>query len=212
MRTISSLAAAAALLLLASFAAAPARANDLLKGKTYYFGTHPARTNITFVSEADLETIHGTTHAIDGSVAVEAGGKEASGLLKVSVATMRTGIDLRDEHLRSDKGLDAKKFPTIDLQLVSATESKDGRTWDYVAKLTIKGKTKEFEGEARITAFPDHVGKALGDGSWVRVRTDFEVKLADFGVTIPDQVGPKVSATWQIGIDLYGTTAKPRIR
>ena len=38
-----------------------------LAGKTYHFGTHPARTNITFVSEADLETIHGVTNTVGGS-------------------------------------------------------------------------------------------------------------------------------------------------
>lgn len=202
--------AAVAFLAFGLAATLPAEANDLLKGKTYHFGTHPARTNITFISEADLETIHGITHAIRGTVSVDAAGTKASGMLRVGVGTLRTGIALRDEHLRSSDWLDVAKHPTIDLQLVSASEGADKQTWRYAAKITIKGITKSFEGTARITAFPDHVGKALGAGSWVRVRTQFEVTLSEFGIKIPEAIGLKVSKTWRVGVDVYGTTAPPK--
>lgn len=198
--------------LLLALCAAPAFGQDRLQGRTFHFGTHPARTNITFVSEADLETIHGVTHTVRGSVTVDAAGTKASATLRVPVASMRTGIDLRDEHLRSDAWLDAARFPTIALEIVSATEGEDGRTWDYAGRLTIKGVTRELKGRARVTAFPDEVAAALGAGSWLRLRTDFQVKLSDFGITIPAQVGPKVSQVWAVGVDLYGTTAAPTAR
>ena len=62
---------------------------------------------------------------------------------------------------------------------------------------------------ARIRAIPSKVAKALGAGSWVRVRTDFPVTLSDFGISIPQRVGAKVGKTWAVGVDLYGTTARP---
>ncbi len=200
---------AVALVIAGGLLASSVDAQPQLKNKTYHFGTHPARTNITFVSEADLETIHGYTNKVQGSIKVDANGTKASGTLRVGVGSLKTGIDLRDEHLRSDQWLDAKRYPYVQLQLVSATETQDPRKWSYVANLTIKGVTRQIKGTARISAIPDRLGKSLGGGSWVRVRTKFDVKITDYGVKIPQQVGPKVSDTWSVGIDLYGTTAAP---
>ncbi|MDJ0522505.1 MAG: YceI family protein [Planctomycetota bacterium] len=201
-----------ALLLTAGFALPPADAAEALKGRTYHFGTHDARTTITFVSEADLETIHGVTNKISGEIRTDKTGTRASGSIRAGVAALKTGIALRDEHLRSDQWLDAKKFPWIQLRLVSAVEGKDGKTWDYTADITIKGKTQRFTGKAKIVAIPDRIGKQLGAGSWVRVRTKFDVKLSDFGVVIPQRIGAKVSDIWKIGVELYGTTANPKAK
>jgi polyisoprenoid-binding protein YceI len=143
-------------------------------------------------------------------VAVDATGKAARGTLQVGVRSMRTGIDLRDEHMRSEQWLDANRYPWIRLQIVRAAAHRDGKSWDFTARLTIKGTTKEVKSKARVTAIPDDLGKALGAGSWVRVRTKFDVKLSAFGVKIPAGVGVKVSDTWAIGVDLYGTTVLPK--
>ena len=200
---------AASLSLVAGIAAAPADAQEI-KGKTYHFGTHPARTAITFVSEADLETIHGVTNKIAGNLRVDASGKKASGRLRVGVSTLKTGIALRDEHLRSAQWLDVKKYPAIELQLIEAKPAANGKTWSYTANLTIKGVTKKINGTARVRAYDDKIAKALGPGSWIRVRTKFKVTLSDCGIRIPQVVGAKVSKTWDIGVDIYGTTAIPQ--
>jgi polyisoprenoid-binding protein YceI len=192
--------------------ATTADAADALKNRTYYFGTHDARTTITFVSEADLETIHGLTNQVWGEIKTDKTGTQASGSIRAGVAALKTGIALRDEHLRSDQWLDAKKFPWITLRLVSAAEGKDGKTWDYTGEITIKGKTKRFTTKAKIVAIPDSIGKQLGAGTWVRVRTKFAVKLSDFGVVIPQQIGAKVNDTWNIGVELYGTTVNPKAK
>ncbi len=189
-----------------------ATADDVLKERKYYFGTHEARTNITFVSEADLETIHGVTNKIWGEITIDKTGKKASGSIRAGVAALKTGIDLRDEHLRSSDWLDAKKYPWIRLTLVTATENKDGKTWDIAADLTIKKTTKRVTVKAKVRVIPDKIGKALGDGSWMRVQTSFDVKLSDYDITIPEKIGSKVSETWKIGIDLYGTTVNPHAK
>src|SRR5260221_2536861 len=96
----------ASILLIAS-ATLPAFAGG---GKTtYHFGAAQNRTNITFESKADLETIIGSSQSIEGSATInwEAGtGKVA---LSVPVASLRTGIDARDGHLRSENWLNAEK-------------------------------------------------------------------------------------------------------
>lgn len=187
-------------------------AHEQLKGKTYYFGTSEPRTNISFVSDADIEFIQGTTNKMDAAtsqITVDASGKQASGLLRVDVGTLQTGIALRDEHLRSAMWLDAKKYPWITLKLDEIVEGKDGRTWTYKGKLTIKGVTKSVSGEVRVMPIPTTV-KGLGAGEWVRVRAKFDVDLHDFGVNIPQNVVSKVNRVWKISVDIYGTTAAPK--
>ncbi len=204
---------ATTLMALAGLTLAPGNvgAGEALKAKKFHFGTHPARTNITFVSEADIETIHGVGHEMSGVLTVDAQGKSVTGSLSIPVASLRTGIALRDEHLRSDAWLDEKKFPSIGLRLVSATENKKNpKIWDYAADLTIKGVTKRIRGTTRVSAIPDRFSASLGGGSWVRVRAAFDVVLGDFGIVVPQTVGAKVSTTWKIGIDLYGTTSAPK--
>jgi polyisoprenoid-binding protein YceI len=190
--------------------ASSAGAHPTLKGRTYHFGTHPARTNVTFVSETDLETIHGISHAIRGNATIDAAGTSAHGSLRIGVGALRTGIDLRDEHMRSAAWLDAARYPWIKLDLVEATETEDPHVWAYVGRLTIKGVTKALRGEARISVIPDRLGKVLGNGSWLRVRTKFQVRITDFGIVIPERVGPRVSEVWDVTVDVYGTTAEPR--
>lgn len=186
-------------------------AQDELKNQTYHFGTHPARTSVTFVSEADIETIHGVSNAMEGSIRVDAKGTSATGTLHIPVSSMKTGIDLRDEHLRSADWLDAKKHPKVTLRIVTAEQgAKDPKTWTYTADLTIKGVTKRITGNVKVDPIPDRFSAALGGGSWVRVRAAFAVKLSDHGIEIPQQIGAKVNDTWQIGIDVYGTTKAPK--
>lgn len=191
-----------------------ASGHDQLKGKTYYFGTSEPRTNLSFVSDAEIELIQGTTNkldAINSKITVDASGKKASGSLRVGVRTLRTGIDKRDEHLRGKTWLDAARYPWITLKIDEAVESKDGKTWSYKGSFTMKGVTKSVKGTARVRPIPTSI-KGLGPGEWVRVRAKFDVKLSDHGVKIPSSVGAKVNDTWKVSVDVYGTTARPRAR
>ena len=182
---------------------------------TYTFGTFDARTTITFVSEADLETIHGVSHKVSGQLVVDPATSAATGKLTVPVKDMHTGIDVRDGHMRGENGgvwLEAAKYPDISFELVKTSRvagTKD--RVDYEGKLSIHGVTKDWKGSAMVRFIPASVaGPAkLGDGDWLRVKAEFDVPIQDFGIVIPDGVGPKVSATWHVTIDVYGTTAPP---
>ena len=199
---------------LATLLGVSASAQDALKGKTYYFGTSEPRTNISFSSDAEIETIQGTTQKMDrfnSKITVAASGKKSSGSLRVGVAQLKTGIALRDEHLRSPIWLDAKRFPWITLKLTEITEDKDARNWSFKGTLSIKGVTRPLAGKARVLPIPTSV-KGLGAGEWVRVWVKFDVDITKFGIVIPKQVGAKVSKVWKVGVDIFGTTAVPKRR
>ncbi len=71
-------------------------------GKTYRFGMHKKHANVAFTSETEVETIQGLTHTATGTTWLDFEGLKGKCDVKVPVDSLRTGIDARDEHLRSD--------------------------------------------------------------------------------------------------------------
>src|SRR5262245_45664247 len=94
---------------------------------TFYVGHHPKFVNITFESQADIETIVGTTNAAKGTVKADLEKGTGSVTLSVPVASMKTGIDMRDEHLRSKDWLEAAKFPDITFVSKKVEPVKDAK-------------------------------------------------------------------------------------
>ena len=87
---------------------------------TYHFGVSEQRTNITFQSETDFETILGSSRSLSGSATVDLSAGTIQAELSVPIESMRTGIDLRDKHMKSGMWMDAKKFPNITFKTGSA--------------------------------------------------------------------------------------------
>lgn len=196
----------------ALLASLPALAAD--SGDVYRFGTHEKHTNVTFTSEADIENIYGMTHVASGSATLDLAGGKGSASITIPVKELRTGIDKRDEHLRSDAWLDEEKFPSITFEAASfdvSAKNREKGLYEATVKgtLTIHGVAKELTTTAKIAAVPEKAAKVLGDGKWVRVTTAFDVRLGDFGIKIPDgPVKGKVSETWAIKFDCYAGTEK----
>ena len=90
----------------------------------------------------------------------------------VKVNTIKTGIDARDKHLKSDDYFDAEKYPTITLTSTKFTQLGNNKYTGFF-KLTIKNKTKEI-------SFPfTYVPSTEGGGTFTGT---FTVNRLDFGV------------------------------
>jgi polyisoprenoid-binding protein YceI len=207
---------AACLALAAALAPAGLRAEE---GKstavTFHFGTNESRTTVTFESETSLETIHGTCKVMSGTATFDFDKGEGSAELKVPVKELKTGLEKRDEHLRSDGWLDAEKFPEIvfkakSLKRTKSDEATKKETWAYEGEFTLHGVTREWKGEATVQRVPEAGGRLLGPGQWVKVKAAFQVTLKDFGITVPETSAAKVSPTWDVKVDVFGTTAAPK--
>jgi len=138
---------------------------------TYYVGHHPKFVNITFESQADIETIVGTTNRAKGEIKADLEKATGSVSLSVPVASMKTGIDMRDEHLRSEMWLDAKKFPEI--TFVSKKVERDGDAENRVkvtGDFTMHGATKEMTVAVSWKELPAEAAKKGGfpDGRWLK--------------------------------------------
>jgi polyisoprenoid-binding protein YceI len=178
---------------------------------TFYVGHHDKFVNITFESQADIETIIGTTNKGKGTIKADLEKGTGSVTLSVPVASMKTGIDMRDEHLRSKDWLEAAKFPDITFVSKKVEPVKDAKnrvtaTGDF----TMHGVTKEMTVTVEWKELPaEAVQKAkFPDGRWLKFSTEFEVKLSDHGVKIPDMVVGKVSEAWKVKMALFAGTPK----
>lgn len=190
-----------------AFVAAPATT-------TWYFGVSTQRTNITFESKADLETIVGSTMTLSGSLVTDEKAGTLTVDLTVPVKSLKTGIDKRDEHLQSDGWLDAEKFPNI---LFTGTgkkkeskDPKDAGTYTVMGTFTMHGVAKPLTIEVKTKRIPDEVVKKakMEDGDWTKCSTSFSVSLKDHGVIVPEAVGSKVENTWKVSFDAFASTVK----
>ena len=175
---------------------------------TYHFGVTPQNTNVTFESETDFETILGSTREIHGTAIVDFDGGTAQTSLEVPVDTLRTGIDLRDEHLRSGMWLDCGKYPTISFVSTSARKV-DEKSWEVSGTFSMHGQSRELTTIVDVRPIPASVAKqaGLGKGDWIRITAQFEVKLSEYGVKIPKKPAQRVNDTWKVKVQVFASTS-----
>ena len=157
------------------------------------------RARTTFTSAAQLETINGVSTRASGSFNVNpASLSSVSGTITVPVASLRTGIDERDEHLRGADWLDAGAHANATFEITgvrgagSMTANQD-TDLQVTGRFTIHGQTHDVT--ARVRAKWDGA-----DG--FRLRARFTIELDDYGVSIPSVVRAKVSNEIAIQIDI----------
>jgi polyisoprenoid-binding protein YceI len=170
-------------------------------------------SRVTFESNAPIEDIVGVTTAVSGTLAVDVTAPEKGGSADVTVdlTQLKTGVDKRDEHMRSADFLDTAKHPTATFQLTSVDIQGDPRAAGGAAatghgKLTIKGVTRDVEVPVKVAFRPlDDKLKKLGyTGDVLRVTGKFTIQLSDYGIKVPAMLGQKVSNTVDITIALTG--------
>jgi polyisoprenoid-binding protein YceI len=159
---------------------------------------------IQFVSDAPLERFTGTSSKISGEIKVDPNKPaDTKAELKVPVASIKTGLELRDGHLQGDTWLDAKKFPDAKFVItkVSGVEKlKPNEAVDATVggKFTIHGVTKDVTATAKVRWIPAAGGKPDA----LRVQASFSVKLEDHKVSIPSIVALKVAPEIKVNIEL----------
>lgn len=178
---------------------------------TTKFRVHTGKA--TFVSDAPLETMTGVTPKVTGTVTFDpADLSTTKGTFKAPVVSMRTGNDLRDEHLQSDSWLDAKKSPHIIFEITEVSgaaslKPKKDTKIKVKGKFTAHGVTKVVEANGTVKWIPADSGK---DG--LHMKATFTAVLEDHGVSVPSIVRLKVANEIVVSIELQamaeGTATK----
>jgi polyisoprenoid-binding protein YceI len=178
---------------------------------TFYVGHNPKFVNITFDSQADIETIVGTTNKATGTIKADLEKGTGSVSISVPVASMKTGIDMRDEHLRSANWMDEGKFADITFVSKKVEGVKDSKNKVKVTgDFTMKGVSKEMTVIVDWKELSAETTKKGGfpEGRWLKFTTEFPVKITEFGVKIPEGAGSKVADTWTVKMAIFAGTAK----
>ena len=110
-----------------------------------------------------------------------------SGILKVGVKLISTGIELRDEHLK-DKYLEVASFPEATLTLVNVSLNEK----NFQGKLLLHGIEQDITGTAQISN-QDNV---------IKVQASFMLKLSDYKIAIPSFQGITVAENVTVNTEL----------
>lgn len=121
---------------------------------------------------------------IDGKGAKASCQLDASGLgiCEVPLADFKTGIDMRDKHMR-EKYLLTDKYPKAVLHIISATNH------EWFGELTLKGKTKVVKGSYTLQK----------DG---QLEAVFTITLDAYGIGVPSYLG--VTVAKEVAIKVTG--------
>jgi polyisoprenoid-binding protein YceI len=188
-----------------------------LFAQTFSVDSKDGRNQASFISDAPFEKIIGIASGLDATVMINIKdvAQKPMGKVKVPITNIKTGIDLRDEHLRGDMWLNAAKFPDAEFQLTgikntTSKELKDSKKVNVtlVGKFSVHGVTKDVEVPATLIYFKESERtKAKAPGNLLTINADFNIKLTDYGVQIPSMVVGKVDEEVKISVNFVASDA-----
>src|SRR5262245_58248614 len=139
-------------------------------------------------------TIDVKTTALSGSVTASASTSSAfDGSLAVDLRTLDSGIELRNEHLRTTylevqrgSGYDTATVSAIDLKGLNR-DAPEGKG-SFIGSLTLHGATRTVRGAVDVRRA----------GAGLQVRASFPINLSDFSIREPRYLGVGVKNTVQV--------------
>jgi polyisoprenoid-binding protein YceI len=189
----------------------------LADGKEFKI-TEDGKNYASFTSEATLETINGRTSKVGGTIVADPAKPEASTTeIVIDLPSIDTGISMRNDHFRSAGFMDTEKFPTATFKSVSI--SSPVKTIDankpvelkITGDMTIHGVTKRITVPVRVVWIPESelTKSSRGPGDFVHASTNFAIKLADYGIPVPQKLMMKLADTVNISVDVFAKSAAP---
>ncbi len=181
--------------------------------QTFNFADERGRNQATFFSTTPLEDITGLSNEVKGSVTFSVSDvKTLKGKISVPVSSIKTGIDMRDGHMRSPAWLNAESFPEISFEIKKVNDVKsvaDNKiTVKVIGNFTLHGVTKEVVADATLTFLDEsEQTKMRAPGDLLGVQAKFNVKLSDYGVN-NKIVGQKVAENIEVSVNIVGNNAK----
>lgn len=155
-------------------------------------------SRVQFVSDATLEKISGVGHSMHGQIDVDPANLAATkGTIELDVKSIKTGVDLRDEHLNSDAWLDSKKFPKIKFQ-IGKVEGASSISQGQAVDLTVKGKLTMHG----VTRDETATAKVRMTDKGLKVQANFKVNMENYKISVPQVVRLKVAEQIELNVML----------
>ncbi|MEV7122338.1 YceI family protein [Kitasatospora griseola] len=140
----------------------------------------PTHTRIGFVARHAMVTkVRGAFHQFEGTAHLDgADPSRSTGEVVIKAASIDTGVEQRDQHLRTNDFLDAPNFPDITFR-TTAVEQRSDSDYRVTGDLTIKDTTRS------VTIDFEYTGNAVDPYGNLRVGLEGSVTISrkDYGVT-----------------------------
>lgn len=151
-----------------------------------------AHSEITFVAPSRMVDAHGSFTRWTADVALDPAAFGRSTVrFTIDPASISTGIDRRDEHLKSADFFDVQKYPTITFVSRSiATSAPNAGT--ITGDLTIRGVTRSVQVPVTVVAY------ANGRGQF---RGAFAIARNDYGLSYDSRMNP-IGDTVRVAFDM----------
>lgn len=128
------------------------------------FAIDPAHSRVGFVvRHLMVSKVRGSFQGVTGEIVIGDNPAESSVSATIQAESINTGVEQRDQHLRSSDFLLMEEYPTLDFRSTGMT-LKGGNEFELVGDLTIKGIAKpvtlkvEFEGITKSPYGQDVIG------------------------------------------------------
>ncbi len=164
---------------------------------------------ITFISNAAVESFEGTTNVVSGNIKVDPDNlSSATGMCKVDMRTLDTGINLRNTHMRENH-LHTKDYPYSVFNLKSiegASSLKPGEKVNFTAKgeFELHGVKREIEIPLQAEWSQNTKETPVkGAAEAIHITGEFSVALADYKIPLPQFLFMKLSDTQIVKIDIW---------
>ncbi len=122
---------------------------------------------------------YGRFNGIEGSFHFDPSEPEASEIsVEIDTASVDSGIEKRDNHLRSPDFFNAKQFPTATFESTSVRKTGPS-VYEVTGDFTLNGQTKPVTTTINLTG----EGQDPWGGYRSGIETVFTIKRSDFGIT-----------------------------
>ena len=167
--------------------------------------------NVDFTSNAPVEVIHGKTNQISGDIHLDDSFKFDAKhpfniFFSVDLASIDTGIDLRNEHMR-DNFLETGKYPKATykataIQMQGKPDLRKAQTVKLVStgEFSLHGVTEK----KTIPLTVDYKPASHGKPAHIQVNGRFPIKLEEYHIKRPEAIFVKLADTVFVDVSAVG--------
>jgi len=149
-----------------------------------HFRIQPEASEITFRATSRLMNADGHFSRFGGDVLMDPEVPSGARIsLTIEAASLDTGIEMRDKHLRSVDFFDVERFPTIAFQ--SLRVESGGRRATVLGRLTLRGVTHELVVPVDVQVSPVAL---VASGEFIVNRTEYAMNYNSFLNPIGNEV------------------------
>jgi polyisoprenoid-binding protein YceI len=147
-----------------------------------------AHTVVGFIGKHMMITkVRGAFSGVTGTIQFDESDYAKSRVeVTIPAASVNTGMEMRDNHLRSADFLDAENFPNLTFS--STSLARKGGRWAITGDLTIRGVTRPVVLDAEFLG----IVKNMQGGRHAGFEASTKIKRSDWGLT------------WNVGLEAGG--------